>query len=393
MRLRWLGLWTLALAGSMALAQPTPAPAAAPAPVLAKDLRESVHEIDVSVQDLYGRREQRRIPLTVFRPSGTGPFPVLVLNHGRAGTAAERAQPPRIRFEQQARYFAGKGLAVIVPTRVGYGQTQIDSFDPESNGGCGQAQIGPMSQAASEQVLAAIEWARGQPDLDAQRWWVAGISVGGLTSVATVMRAPAGLQGGINFSGGTGGSPKERPGQPCGVVQVAQYWQAHAAKARVPMLWLYWENDLYWGAEHPRRWHQAYTAGGGQAEWAQLGPISGDGHLGFARDMDRWIPLVDAFLARAGLTQSALPPVPPPSGFASLDDVERLPGVGPSGRDLYRRFLSSAKPRAFAIGPSGQSGFATGDWAVGKALGFCQARTGVRCQLYAVDDQVVWRAP
>ncbi|MEY2771255.1 MAG: hypothetical protein RIQ38_1674, partial [Pseudomonadota bacterium] len=25
--------------------------------------------------------------------------------------------------------------------------------------------------------------------------------------------------------------------------------------------------------------------------------------------------------------------------------------------------------------------------------GFCQARTGVRCQLYAVDDQVVWRAP
>ena len=61
MRLRWLGLWTLALAGSMALAQPTPAPAAAPAPVLAKDLRESVHEIDVTVQDLYGRREQRRL--------------------------------------------------------------------------------------------------------------------------------------------------------------------------------------------------------------------------------------------------------------------------------------------------------------------------------------------
>ena len=32
----------------------------------------------------------------------------------------------------------------------------------------------------------------------------------------------------------------------------------------------------------------------------------------------------------------------------------------------------------------------SGDWAMGRALGFCQRRSGDRCKLYAVDDDVVW---
>lgn len=382
----WRGLGcALALLGA-AQAQ-TGATAALP---LARDLREQVLEVEVSVQDLYGRRQQRQIPVSLFKPAGAGPFPLLVLNHGRAGSAAERAQPQRFRYEQQARYFVGKGFAVAVPTRVGYGQAQQDDFDPEFSGGCGNPQIGPMSQAASDQVLAVVEQARQWPDVDASRWWVAGQSVGGLTSVATVMRAPPGLQGGINFSGGTGGNPRDRPRQPCGQAQIARYWKEGAARSRVPMLWLYWENDLYWGAEIPKAWHQAYTQGGGEAELAQLGPVSDDGHKGFVRDMDRWTPLVDRFLARWDMKLPALPALPPPTDFAPIQDVDRVPVTTAQRRALYERFLASARPRAFAIGPSGQAGYATGDWAVGRALGFCQAGTGLACRLYAVDDQVVW---
>ena len=73
-----------------------------------------------------------------------------------------------------------------------------------------------------------------------------------------------------------------------------------------------------------------------------------------------------------------------------MDDVERVPVSAAQRRDLYARFLASALPRAFAIGPSGQAGYAYGDWAIGRALGFCQARSGVTCRLYAVDNQVVW---
>ena len=56
----------------------------------------------------------------------------------------------------------------------------------------------------------------------------------------------------------------------------------------------------------------------------------------------------------------------------------------------YKRFLEAKLPRAFAIGPKGAAGWATGDWAIGRALGFCQRRSGDRCKLYAVDDDVVW---
>lgn len=356
---------------------------------VAKDMHEVVHRIPVSVQDLYGRREQRQIPVTVFKPAGDGPFPMVVLNHGRATSREKMAQPTRFRYEQQARYFVGKGFVVMVPTRVGYGET-YDGFDPESNGGCSQPRIEPMSVAASDQVLAVADFARDLPYVDASRWWVVGQSVGGLTSVATVWRKPPSLQGAINFAGGTGGDPVGRPGHSCAVAQIGALWKTKAALAQVPMLWLYWENDLFWGAQAPRDWHRAWLDGGGQAEFHQLAPVGQDGHSGFSFDMDRWVPLVDAFLSKAGYTQPALPPTPEPSGFAQVDEIDKVPVGAETRQNLYSRFLASPSPRAFAIGPGG-AGFATGDWAVGRALGFCQARRGITCKLYAVDNQVVWR--
>lgn len=356
---------------------------------MARDLYEQVFRIPVSVQDLYRRREQRQIPVTVFKPAGDGPFPMVVLNHGRATSAEKMAQPSRFRFEQQARYFVGKGFVVMVPTRVGYGET-FDGFDPETNGGCTQPRIEPMSLAASDQVLAVVEFARSLPFVDAARWWVMGQSVGGLTTVATTWRNPPGLQGAVNFAGGTGGDPVARPGRSCAAVQIEQLWKSRAAQAKAPMLWLYWENDLFWGAQAPRDWHRAWVEGGGQAEFHQLSAVGPDGHSGFGIDMDRWVPLVDAFLGKAGYIQPALPPVPAPSDFARIDEIDKVPVGAETRQNLYTRFLASPLPRAFAIGPGG-AGFATGDWAVGRALGFCQARRGITCKLYAVNNEVVWR--
>jgi hypothetical protein len=158
------------------------------------------------------------------------------------------------------------------------------------------------------------------------------------------------------------------------------------------MVWLYWDNDLYWGAEQPRQWHRAFTEGGAQAEFVQLSPFGDDGHLGFARDMDRWTAVVDRYLGRWGLNRPALPSVPLPSGFAAVEEADKVP-ITAARNKLYAAFLASPKPRAFAIGATGSVGHASGDWAVGRALGFCQARTGQPCRLYAVDDQVVWHPP
>ena len=60
-----------------------------------------------------------------------------------------------------------------------------------------------------------------------------------------------------------------------------------------------------------------------------------------------------------------------------------------SNKSAYAKFLDMTKPRAFAVSTKGGFGVASGDYAVGRALGSCQ-RYGNPCALYAVDADVVW---
>ena len=88
--------------------------------------------------------------------------------------------------------------------------------------------------------------------------------------------------------------------------------------------------------------------------------------------------------------------IPPPSGFAELSEVSKVPVVSEAGKQQYRRFLAAQSPRAFALSPSGT----TWAWfsslvpdAAWRALMGCRDRAKEQCQLYAVDDAVVWTAP
>ncbi|MBY0466580.1 MAG: hypothetical protein K2W33_16715, partial [Burkholderiales bacterium] len=117
---------------------------AKPAPeVWAKDLREEVVRINVTVTDMFGRQATRPMPITIFRPAGEGPHPLVVFNHGRA-VDSKRAAQGRARAEHTARYLVGKGFVVMAPTRVGYWETYGD-FDPEQSGPCNAKRFGPMS--------------------------------------------------------------------------------------------------------------------------------------------------------------------------------------------------------------------------------------------------------
>jgi dienelactone hydrolase len=383
-------LCAVALLHGMAGAQaPEPATPAAPAgDIMARDMREEIVRVDVKVKDMYGREETKPMAITIYRPAGEGPYPVVVFNHGRAVTE-KRAAQGRWRPETAARYLVAKGFVVLAPTRIGYWETYGD-FDPESNGACGNLRVEPMSIAASDQVLAAIAYAKASlPYADTSRWIVAGQSVGGLTTVATVGRNPPGLLGGINFAGGSGGDPDKKPGDPCSPMQIERYWGSLAKNATVPMLWLYWPNDKYWGAESPRRWHKAWVAGGGVAEFPVFGPTGTDGHSGMVTDMDHWLPVVDAFLSRLGFDKPGIVTRPPRGSFADLKDVGKVPVSARAREAGYAKFLEARSPRAFAIGERGAYGYATGDYAMGRAVGFCQ-RSGQTCRLYAVDDDVVW---
>jgi len=385
---RWI-FGRLALAAVLAcLLSPVALHAQAPTPeIYAKDMQEEIVRIDVTVKDLFNRQETRPMPITIYRPSGVGPFPLVVFNHGRP-TQNRRAAQGRFRPEHAARYLVSKGFVVFVPMRIGYWETYSD-FDPEQTGSCNSMSVEPMATAASNQVLAAVEYGKSQPYVDATRWIVAGQSVGGLTAVATVGRSPNGLVAGINFSGGTGGNPDSNPGRPCSPNQLSRYWAILAKSASVPMLWLYWQNDKFWGEEIPRQWHKAWTDGGGKAEFKSFPAAGTDGHDGLAIDMNSWLPVVDEFLNKLGFTQPAIAGRPASSAFAEIGEVGRLPS-STQGKAGYEKFLESKPPRAFALSARGAWGYASGDYAMGKALGNCQ-RSGQTCRLYAVDSDVVWR--
>lgn len=378
----WACVLLLAVSASVVRAQAT-----APAEQLARDMREEIVRIPVTVKSLYGREETKPMAITIYRPPGEGPFPLLVFNHGRA-VPEKRASQGRYHPDMAARYFTGKGFAVLVPTRIGYWETYGD-FDPEDTGGSNSPRFDGFVEAVYAQVMATVAYAKTLPYVDASRWLVGGQSAGGHTSVVVVSKAPVGLIGGINFAGGSGGNPTTRPGQPYAPQAVENLWGSLATTAKAPMLWLYWPNDKYWGADVPKAWHKAWTSHGGQAEFPVFAASPGEeGHHGLDEDMDHWLPLVDKFLGQLGFTAPAIVSRPAPSGFSDINDLSKVP-VREENKSAYQRFLGQKLPRAFAVSERGGHGSAVGDYAVGRALGNCR-KYGVKCSLYAVDNDVVW---
>ena len=257
------------------------------------DIYETCATVAVSVKTMYNRTISGGMFVTHYKPKGDGPFPLVIMNHGRS--ADNRASPPRQRYPDIARFWLKRGYAVFVPTRLGYGATVVDG-DPEDSGKCDNKNYFPMMDAASEQVRAAIEFGKTLPWVNTQRVIVMGQSVGGFTSVAVSSKRIPGVVAAINFAGGSGGDPKNRPNNPCEPNKIAQTMASFGKNSSVPMLWFYALNDLYWGADHPKAWHKAYVSAGGKAEFVQL-PISGDdGHSAISREMAIWQPKIDEWL-------------------------------------------------------------------------------------------------
>jgi dienelactone hydrolase len=360
------------------------------------DIREAVLRVPVSVPDAAGRTVAGDLVVTTFKPAGPGPFPLLIISHGRS--SQQRASFARQRFESAARFFVRKGFAVAVPLRLGYGEL-ADLGDPESSGTCARPRYAQALDAAAQQILAVAQAMALQPDVDASRLVLVGQSVGGMATLAAAALRPAGLLAAINFAGGHGGSPIEHPGVPCQPEQLTALFQGYGAATATatatatPTLWIYTRNDFYFGPQHSRAWADAYQAAGGQVDYQLLPAIGDDGHKLFAQANDVWQPLLDAFLAQHGFAQTGTLTAPPASGFAALADAAALPVQLPAVRVGYQQFLAAKSPRAFAVNAAGQWGYASGEDVMSRALSFCQRQVSpasLACSLYAVNDSVVW---
>ena len=267
---------------------------------------EEQFELPVQVVDAYGKAVARPIAVTVFRDDArTGPQPLVVINHGRAVEAADRAALGRARMADAARWFVREGFVVALPTRIGYGVTGGD--DVEDSGPCGNKRYAPGFAAAAQQTAAVLAAMQRRPEVAPDRAVELGQSFGGMTAVAVAALAPPGVVAAINFAGGGGGNPKTQPGRPCGPQQLERLAADYGASARLPMLWVYTENDRYFGPDHPKAWFEAFRKSGGVGEFVQFPPAGDDGHTLFTAFPQVWHPTVAAFLRRQGFDMKELP--------------------------------------------------------------------------------------
>lgn len=259
---------------------------------------EEIIELPATVKDMYGKTISRPFKVTVFRDNAIPRAPFLILNHGRAMKQEDREKLGRARYTDNSKYFLGKGFAVFVPTRIGYGVTGGD--DVEYSGTCGGKQYPPGYEAAAEQTRKVLDHARSLPYVDASRGLVIGQSYGGATAITIAAGNPPGVIATVNFAGGGGGNPIDKPEQPCRPDLLEKMFAGYGATAKIPTLWVYSENDQYFGKVRPREWFKAFQDAGGKGEFVQLPAHGKDGHPSFTSNPTAWKPAFEDFLRRNG---------------------------------------------------------------------------------------------
>jgi dienelactone hydrolase len=203
-------------------------------------------------------------------------------------------------------------MAVVAPIRPGYGSTggvDVENSGArfDSNGQCtSRPAYRAMAAAAKKTVGAALAWVQGQPWADGRHVILAGQSVGGLTTVAAAADRPAGVLGYINFAGGTGGNPQLAPGRSCDPEQLTAVYTEFGRTTVLPNLWVYAENDQYWGHDAPKAWHAGFAKGGSRTTFIHAPPVAdGNGHALSGHSRSLWAPYVDEFLRSIDLPASA----------------------------------------------------------------------------------------
>jgi dienelactone hydrolase len=332
-----------------------------------------------------GKNHQARLETTVFQPNGPGPFPLIVINHGK--DPGHPNLQPRDRFYHMAHAFVERGYAVMVPMRQGF----ANSTGSYQDHGCDMTANG---YAQAEDIQDTLDYARGQKTIDADRIVVAGQSYGGLATMALGTQDLRGVRGLINFAGGLRDDSNGCGWRSSLVSAFAEY----GSQNKVPSLWMYGRNDSLFGPELVARMHDAFEQAGGSAKLVEYAPFKRDSHGMLAsRDGEKvWLADTMQFLQKVGMPTQVLyqvpePPVPQATNFAGIEDVEAVPFLSENGKRAYKEYLTKMTPRAFAISANGGWCWAEeGEDPEARALAACSAKSDKPCRLYSVDEHVVW---
>lgn len=227
-----------------------------------------------------------RLETTIFKPQGQGPFPLVVINHGKLhGDAREQK---RYQAYAASREFVKMGYVVALPMRLGFSKSDGTYFQS----GCDLLKDGYKQ---SESVDAAIRELKKLPYIKADQILVIGHSYGGFISLAygAINQDPA-IKGIINFAGGL----KKSTGSCLWDLSLNQAFNDYGKKTKVPTLWIYSENDSLFKPDLVERLRRGYVASGGQASLVMLPAFKDDGHKFFddPEAVKLWVNPVSDFL-------------------------------------------------------------------------------------------------
>jgi dienelactone hydrolase len=329
-------------------------------------------------------REELHIPMqaagaggleaVLVRPNEPGRYPLALINHGSPRSADERPDMTPWAMLPEAMEFARRGFAAVVVMRRGYGGS--GGSWAESYGGC---------ENANYLAAFAVATLSSRPDIDASRIIAVGHSAGGFATVALTADPPPGLVAAISFAGGRGSSSAD---EVCRGDRLIEAFHAFGARSRVPMLWVYAENDHFFAPALAQRLKQAFQSGGGRVDFITAPAFGSDGHQLFSRvGIPIWTPYVDAFLQKQNMMprQTLLPPPPrPPLAAPKV--------LSADGGNAFETYLISAPHRAFAVSPDGYYGWRTGqrtsEAASAGAMQLCGG-SARHCSVVFVDETPV----
>jgi dienelactone hydrolase len=296
---------------------------------MAEDLTEYMHEQGVRVRYMHSDIDTIE-RIEIIRDLRLGAFDVLVginlLREGldipecgwspsstptrKASCARDLAHPdhrPRRAQRRRPRHPLRRPHHRLDGARDGRNRAaaaRSSSLQPRTRhhaGSCELAEYFNAGLQGAADIQATLDFMRAQPYVAPDRTIVVGQSAGGWATVALSSSNPAGVAGMISFAGGRGGHQKLAGGGVgnCAPRSLVDAAAKYGATARVPMLWIYAENDSFFEPSLAKRMVEAYDGAGGKATYRLVGAFGRDGHslAGSSNGSSVWSPLVDSFLA------------------------------------------------------------------------------------------------
>jgi len=245
----------------------------------------------------------------VVRPVGKGPFPLAVMNHGVSLNQRDRSFFPLVEFRDAAMWFARRGYMVVAPVGTGYGAAALDIADRghfslffAKVGSCDNPNFHDAGHFLALMDKWIIEYMTEQKLIVPDKAIVVGQSAGGWAAIALSSENVPAVRAIVVFAGGRGGRVGGKPNNNCAPDRLVEATGEFGRLARTPMLWIYIENDTFFGPALSKRMHEAYTAAGGNAEYHLLPPFGSDGHflVDSPDSIPLWAPLVGPFLDKHG---------------------------------------------------------------------------------------------